>query len=112
MTNQHFLDILVGALVTSLLLIIAHIALWPYRDRMHRVHNYVVGVSCISVGMLTASALMQQWIVFVTFVCVTLPGGLSIMAAWWVRGLNKTPADRISARGDHAVPAERGDRRN
>lgn len=95
--------ILVGSLVTFLLLLAAHILCWPYRDRMHRTHAYVVGVSCIGAGLVVVSALLDMWLIFIAFVGVGLPGGLLILAAWWWRGAQgNTPADVIRRRTEDA----------
>lgn len=101
--------ILVGATVTFLLLLAAHILAWPYRNKMHRTVAYCIGVSCIGVGILTAAALMDDWIIFITFVGVGLPGGLLILAAWWWRGARgETPADSIIRRAQEGARAMLG----
>ena len=67
--------LLLGANVTFLLLLAAHLICWRWRDQMHRTVAYCVGVSCIGAGMLTVSALLQDWLIVVAFVTVALPGG-------------------------------------
>lgn len=103
-----------GALTTLTLLGIAHVALWPWRDKMPRPASYVVGVSCIGAGLLLVSALSGLWIVLIAFVGVTLPGGLLIIAAWWLRSALKLPADTLTSRAEaaHAVRRERDHRSN
>lgn len=97
------LAIFVGSVVTFLLLLAMHLICWPYRAKMHRTHAYVVGVSCIGAGLFVTAALLEQWLIFVAFVGVGLPGGLLILAAWWVRGaLGPTPADTIRKRTEDA----------
>ena len=44
-----------GALTTLTLLAIAHVVLWPWRDRIPRPASYVVGVSCMGAGLLLMS---------------------------------------------------------
>ena len=103
-----------GALTTLTLLAVAHVILWPWRDKMPRPASYVVGVSCIGLGLLLVSALSGLWIVLIAFVGVTLPGGLLIIAAWWLRSALKLPADRLSRRAEaaHAVLRERDHHNN
>lgn len=105
-----------GATLTFFALLAMHLICWPYRAKMHRTHAYVVGVSCIGAGLFVTAALLEQWLIFVAFVGVGLPGGLLILAAWWVRGaLGPTPAETIRKRTEapaHAVPRERVDRDN
>lgn len=103
-----------GALTTLTLLAVAHVVLWPWRDRMPRPASYVVGVSCMGAGLLLVSALSGLWIVLIAFVGVTLPGGLLIVAAWWLRSALKLPADRLSRRAEaaHALLRELDDRSN
>lgn len=103
-----------GALTTLTLLGVAHVVLWPWRDKMPRPASYVVGVSCIGAGLLLVSALSGLWIVLIAFVGVTLPGGLLIIAAWWLRSALKLPADTLSSRAEatHAVRRERDHRSN
>lgn len=91
-----------GALTTLTLLAIAHVVLWPWRDRMPRPASYVVGVSCMGAGLLLMSALSGLWIVLIAFVGVTLPGGLLIIAAWWLRSALKLPADKLTSRAEAA----------
>ncbi len=92
-----------GSAATFLLLLAMHLICWPYRAKMHRTHAYVVGVSCIGAGLFVTAALLEQWLIFIAFVGVGLPGGLLILAAWWVRGaLGPTPADVIGKRVENA----------
>ena len=103
-----------GALTTLTLLAVAHVVLWPWRDRMPRPASYVVGVSCIGAGLLLVSALSGLWIVLIAFVGVSLPGGLLIIAAWWLRSALKLPADKLTRRAEaaHAVLRELDDCNN
>ncbi len=103
-----------GALSTLTLLGLAHVALWPWRDRMPRPASYVVGISCIGAGLLLVSALSGLWIILIAFVGVTLPGGLLIIAAWWLRSALKLPADTLTSRAEaaRAVLRERDHQRN
>lgn len=106
--------LLLGASVTFLLLLAAHLICWRWRDQMHRTVAYCVGVSCIGAGMLTVSALLQDWLIVVAFVTVALPGGLLILAAWWLRGAlaPQNPLDRIRSEAARAVPGAPDPRRN
>jgi hypothetical protein len=98
-----------GSLTALMLLIAAHLALWPYRDRMPRPASYMVGTSACGFGLLLFSSLTEHWIVIIAFVCITLPGGLSIIAAWWLRSVfDALPADSLDERmrEGHAVRRE------
>lgn len=106
--HPAFLPIATGSLITALLLAVAHYLAWPFRGKMHRTVAYCIGVSCIGVGILVASALLNDWLVLITFVGVALPGGLLILGAWWLRGALGTPADVISRRVETARNALRG----
>ncbi|MBK9944345.1 MAG: hypothetical protein IPP13_22320 [Kouleothrix sp.] len=106
-----------GSLTTLMLLIAAHLALWPYRNRMPRPASYIVGTSCSGAGLLLFSSLTDLWIVFIAFVAIVLPGGLSIIAAWWLRSVFDTlPADSLDLdermREGHAVRREPDHRNN
>ncbi|MBK9944238.1 MAG: hypothetical protein IPP13_21770 [Kouleothrix sp.] len=106
-----------GALSTLMLLIAAHLALWPYRNRMPRPASYIVGTSCSGAGLLLFSSLTDLWIVFIAFVAILLPGGLSIIAAWWLRSVFDTlPADSLDLdermREGHAVRRKPDHRNN
>lgn len=78
-------SIFAGSLLTLILLITAHLLLWPYRKIMRRVHSYVVGTTCIGVGITLAAFLMGEWIIAITFWAVAGPGGLAIATAWLIR---------------------------
>lgn len=118
---MEFQAVFAGSFLTCILLIVAHVALWPYRDRMRRVHSYIVGTACIGVGITLTALLLQQWIIAITFWSVAGPGGFAIAAAWWIRGVGVREegvsiADDIIARakgiGRAAVSREPDDRRN
>lgn len=120
---MEFQAIFAGSLLTLTLLITAHFLLWPYRKIMRRVHSYVVGTTCIGVGVTLAAFLMEQWIVAITFWAVCGPGGLAIAGMWlarWIieeREKGNSMAARIIQRAETrlsngVVPGESDDRRN
>lgn len=120
---MEFQAIFAGSLLTLTLLVTAHLLLWPYRKIMRRVHSYVVGVTCIGVGITLSAFLMGQWIVAIAFWAVAGPGGCAIATAWlirWVieeRNRGDSMAARIIQRAEErlnraVVSGEPDDRRN
>lgn len=120
---MEFEAIFAGSLLTLILLVTLHLILWPYRAIMRRVHAYVVGVTCIGMGVTLAAFLMQQWIVAITFWAVTGPGGFAVSALWlwrWIieeRGKGNSRAQRIIQRAEERLnravaSGESDDRRN
>lgn len=120
---MEFQAIFSGALLTLILLVTAHFILWPYRMIMRRVHSYVVGVTCIGMGVTLAAFLMEHWIVAITFWAVTGPGGLAIASAWLIRWMiaERGRGDSMAARiiqvaeerlNRAVVSGESDDRRN
>jgi hypothetical protein len=120
---MEFQSIFTGSLLTLVLLVTSHLLLWPYRKIVRRVHAYVIGTTCIGVGVTLAAFLMGEWIIAITFWAVTGPGGLAIASAWlirWIieeRGKNDSMAARIiqvaGERLNRAVTSgESDDRRN
>ena len=120
---MEFQAIFAGSLLTLVLLITAHLLLWPYRTIMRRVHSYVVGTTCIGVGVTLAAFLMGQWVIAITFWAVAGPGGCAVASAWlirWIveeRAAGNGMAARIIQRAEErlnnaVVSGERDDRRN
>jgi len=69
-----------GSLSTLTLLGLAHVGLWPYRDRIPRPASYVVGVGCAGVGIALISALLDTWVMLIAFVAVFGPGSTTSRA--------------------------------
>lgn len=120
---MEFQSIFAGALLTMTLLIAEHIALWPYRHIIRRVHAYVIGTASIGVGVTLVAFLLNQWLIAIVFWAVCGPGGFAIASAWLVRWLieerkrGDTAAARIIARAEETlnraiVSREHDDRRN
>jgi hypothetical protein len=120
---MEFQAIFAGSLLTLILLVSLHFALWKYRKIMRRVHNYVIGTACIGLGVTLAAFLLNQWLIAITFWAVAGPGGFAIAAAWlirWIieeRGKGDSMAARIVQIAEErlnrvVVPGESNDRRN
>jgi hypothetical protein len=115
---MEFEAIFTGSFLTFVLLVAAHLILWPYRARLRRVHSYVVGVSMIGVGVTMTAFLLGQWIIAITFWAVSGPGGFAVIVAWWLReggkGLSVDDILEHAKRGISraAVPGESDHRRN
>ena len=115
---MEFEAVFAGSFLTFILLITAHLILWPYRARMRRVHSYTVGTFLIGVGVTMTAFLLGQWIIAITFWCVTGPGGFAVIIAWWLReggeGLSVDDILEHARKGISraAVPGESDNRRN
>ena len=120
---MEFQAIVAGSLLTLVLLIAEHLALWPYRRIMRRVHAYVIGTASIGMGVTLVAFLLDQWLIAIVFWSVCGPGGFAVAGLWlgrWVieeRQKGDTAAARIIARAEERlnraiVSGESHDRRN
>jgi hypothetical protein len=104
-----------GALLSGVLLIAAHVGLYQWRDSLHRVANYTIGVACLLIGFTVSCGLLDAWVFAVGAWIVAGVGGAVIALAWWVRGLQKPgklAAARAALEGTHGAARESIDRRN
>ena len=98
----------IGCVITMALLLSAHLGLWPYQHRLHRVANYTIGVSCILIGFTVTCALLDAWLYAVLAWGHAGAGGVVIAVAWWVRGMKRASsalAAHQALEGDRHVAA-------
>lgn len=106
---------LVGSLVSAALLIGAHVGLYPYRDSLHRVANYTIGVTCLLFGFTVACWMLGALVFVAGLALICGVSGAVIAVAWWVRGLAKpakVAAAHAALEGRHGEARERDHRRN
>lgn len=76
----------IGIVVTCVLLLSAHIAHWPRRAQLPRPAAYIIGCSCVLIGMLISAAQTGRIQSVIDLGVHLGPGGLLIVAAWCYRG--------------------------
>lgn len=79
--------IFTGAVFSTALLLIEHIALWRYRNEISKPEAYVIGGATLGAGAVLSSALMDDWRPAATIWAGLIGGGLAIGGAYGVRGL-------------------------
>lgn len=115
--TREVLAIFAGCVVSSALLLAAHLGLYK---RLPDEGAYTVGVACLGVGLITTGALLESWVLVIAFGCIAGSGGALIVSARWIRRQldvrdRKPIADRllkIGERADAAVSGRSDDRRN
>lgn len=87
-------SILLGTSVSTVLLLLTHIALWPFRDDLHRVFSYIIGCGCLGIGIGVTAWQMHQtlvvidpWLIAVVYGVHVGAGGAVIGGAWLSRAL-------------------------
>jgi hypothetical protein len=75
-----------GALVGVALLLMAHLTLWDKRGMMWRLASYVIGCTCILLGMLCTASTTGDWTPIAVYAFHLVLGGAVVLLAWKVRG--------------------------
>lgn len=92
----EFASVLAGAILSTALLLAAHLGLWPHRARVHPVAAYTIGTTCLGLGATVTAGLLDIWLIAITFWTLAGCGGALIASCWWVRG---ALAERDAKRG-------------
>lgn len=95
--HSTFYAIAAGAAVAALLLLVAHVLLWPYQSQLHIVAKYTVGVACLNLGITLAAVLLADVRMALVVWAVSGTGGVVIASCWWLRGVI---AQRREVRGE------------
>jgi hypothetical protein len=82
----ELISILIGALAASLLLLVEHVTLWPYKCLPHYTARYVLGTAALGLGLTIWATITDRLIAAVAFWAIAGCGGATVIIAYWVRG--------------------------
>lgn len=77
--------ILTGCLISSAILVIEHLAFWPYKRLPGYLPRYALGTGALGIGMLVWAALTERLIAAVAFGAIAGCGLIVMTTAYWIR---------------------------
>lgn len=113
MGHERMLEILITAIVASLLLLVEHY--WPgerlFQRKFHQTANYVLGTLALIVPQSVLFALWGEWLAVAAVWATTVLGGLAVLGAYALDGylvtrtqaqVSKREAEGLRPGGEYA----------